>query len=151
MTDASMDLWGLPLAIAGGALRVSAPYLCGSLGECHTEKRGRINLGQEGTLIMGAMSAYGASYLSGSPWLGVLAAGCVGMLLGGAHAWLCALPRVNDVAVGIALMLLGTGLAFFLRQAPSFSPRPHTSRRGSSEAGALSRLCVPPCRSTSFS
>jgi simple sugar transport system permease protein len=30
------------------------------------------------------------------------------------HAAICSLPRVNDIAVGIALMLLGTGLAFFL-------------------------------------
>jgi simple sugar transport system permease protein len=109
-----MGIWGLPLALAGGALRVSAPYLFVSLGECLTEKSGRINLGQEGTLIMGAMSGYGVSYLSGSAWLGVLAAGLVGVALGALHAWLCALPRVNDVAVGIALMLFGIGLAFFL-------------------------------------
>jgi simple sugar transport system permease protein len=114
MTDASLGLWGLPLALIGGALRVSAPYLFVSLGECLTEKSGRINLGQEGTLIMGAMSGYGVSYWSGSPWLGVLAAGWVGVALGSLHAWLCSLPRVNDVAVGIALMLLGIGLAFFL-------------------------------------
>ena len=114
MSGASMGLWGLPIALAGGALRVSAPYLFVSLGECLTEKGGRINLGQEGTLIMGAMSGYGVSYLSGSAWLGVLAAGAIGMVLGALHAWLCSLPRVNDVAVGIALMLLGIGLAFFL-------------------------------------
>jgi simple sugar transport system permease protein len=114
MSDASMGLWGLPLAIAGGALRVSAPYLFVSLGECLTEKSGRINLGQEGTLIMGAMSAYGVSYVSGSAWLGVLAAGFIGVIFGAVHAWLCGLPRVNDIAVGIALMLLGIGLAFFL-------------------------------------
>jgi ABC-type uncharacterized transport system permease subunit len=52
VTDSALGLWGLPLALAGGALRVSAPYLFVSLGECLTEKSGRINLGQEGTLIM---------------------------------------------------------------------------------------------------
>jgi ABC-type uncharacterized transport system permease subunit len=44
----------------------------------------------------------------------VLAAGAVGALLGALHASICGLPRVNDIAVGIALMLLGTGLAFYL-------------------------------------
>ena len=78
------------------------------------ERSGRINLGLEGTLVMGAMSAYGISYLTGSPWLGVLAAGVTGALLGALHAGICSLPRVNDIAVGIALMLFGTGLAFFL-------------------------------------
>lgn len=114
METSGVGLWGVPLAIIGGALRVSAPFLFVSLGECLTEKSGRVNLGLEGTLVMGAMTGFGLSYLTGSPWLGVLAAGAVGSALGGLHAWLCARRRVNDIAVGIALMLLGVGLAFFL-------------------------------------
>jgi ABC-type uncharacterized transport system permease subunit len=110
----SLGIWGVPLAVIGGALRVSAPFLFVSLGECITEKSGRVNLGLEGTLVMGAMTAYGASYLTGSPWLGVLAAGFVGAAFGAVHGWLCGRPRVNDIAVGIALMLFGIGLAFFL-------------------------------------
>ena len=111
---ASLGFWGIPLAVLGGALRVSAPFLFVSLGECITEKSGRVNLGLEGTLVMGAMAGYGASYWSGSPWVGVAAAGAVGALFGALHGWLCGRPRVNDIAVGIALMLFGIGLAFFL-------------------------------------
>ena len=37
-----------------GAIRVSTPFLFVSLGECLTEKSGRVNLGLEGTLVMGA-------------------------------------------------------------------------------------------------
>jgi simple sugar transport system permease protein len=105
---------GVALAVFGGAIRISTPFLFVSLGECLTEKSGRVNLGLEGTLVMGAMGAYGISYLTGSPWLGVLAAGVLGVVLGALHAWLCGRPRVNDVAVGIAMMLLGIGVAFFL-------------------------------------
>jgi simple sugar transport system permease protein len=36
------------------------------------------------------------------------------VVLGFIHALLCQQPRVNDIAVGIAIMILGTGLAFFL-------------------------------------
>jgi len=106
--------WGVPLAVLGGAIRVSTPFLFVSLGECITEKSGRINLGLEGILVMGAMTGYGVSYVSGSPWVGVLAAGFAGLLLGLLHGLLCNLPRVNDIAVGIGLMLFGTGIAFFL-------------------------------------
>lgn len=102
------------VAVLGGAIRVGTPFLFVSLGECLTEKSGRINLGLEGNLIMGAMTGYGVSYLTGSPWLGVLAAGFSGSVLGFIHAFLCQLPRVNDIAVGIGLMILGTGLAFFI-------------------------------------
>jgi ABC-type uncharacterized transport system permease subunit len=114
MDAGSLGFWTVPLAILGGALRVSPPFLFVCLGECITEKSGRVNLGLEGTLVMGAMAGFGVSYGTGSAWLGVLAAGAVGALLGLLHAWLCSLPRVNDIAVGIALMVFGTGLAFFL-------------------------------------
>ena len=110
----SLGIWGVPLAMLGGMIRVSTPYLFVSLGETLTEKSGRINLGLEGTLLLGAVSAYGISYVTGSPWLGVLAAGGCGVVLGALHAWLCSRPRVNDVAVGIALMLFGMGLSFYI-------------------------------------
>jgi len=114
--DATTDLgwWGVVIAVIGGAIRVSTPYLFVSLGETLTEKGGRVNLGLEGILVMGAMSGYGVAYLTGEPWLGVLAAGTAGAALALVHALVCNLPRVNDIAVGISLFIFGTGLAFFL-------------------------------------
>jgi ABC-type uncharacterized transport system permease subunit len=111
---AALGWWGVPLAIAAGTMRGGTPFLFVSLGECLTEKSGKINLGLEGTLLTGAMSAYGISYLTGSPWLGILAAGLAGLCLGGIHGWLSQQPRVNDVAVGIAMIIFGSGIAFFL-------------------------------------
>jgi len=114
MSTESLGWWGVPLEIAAGTIRGSAPFLFVSLGECLTEKSGKINLGLEGTLLMGAMSAYAISYLTGSPWLGVLMAGVAGMVLGAIHAFLVQQPKVNDVAVGIAMIIFGSGMAFFL-------------------------------------
>jgi simple sugar transport system permease protein len=114
MADAGIGWLGVPLAVAAGAVRAGTPFLFVSLGELLTEKSGRINLGLEGTLVMGAMSGYGTAYLTGSPWLGVIVAGVAGSAFGALHAGLCSLPKVNDIAVGIALMLFGTGLAFYL-------------------------------------
>jgi ABC-type uncharacterized transport system permease subunit len=101
------------IAMLGGAIRVSTPFMFVALGECLTEKSGRVNLGLEGTLVLGAMVAYAASYHTGSPWAGVFAAGIAGSVLGAMHGSICKLPKVNDVAVGIAMMLFGTGVAFF--------------------------------------
>jgi ABC-type uncharacterized transport system permease subunit len=119
-----LGYWGVPLAIFAGAIRNSTPFLFVSLGETLTERSGRINLGQEGTLVMGAMAGFGVSYLTAQyfpsvgnalgPWLGVLGAGLAASVLGVLHAWLCSQPRVNDIAVGIGIMLFGTGLAFYL-------------------------------------
>ena len=53
-------------AILGGALRVGVPFLFVSLGECLTEKSGRINLGLEGVLVLSAMAAFGGFGAAGS-------------------------------------------------------------------------------------
>src|SRR5438067_13765822 len=109
-----IGLLGVPLAIASGAIRNSTPFIFVSLGETLTEKSGRINLGQEGSLVMGAMAGFGVSYLTAQhmpavgnalgPWFGVIAAGLAAAVLGLIHAFLCSQPRVNDVAVGIGIM-----------------------------------------------
>jgi general nucleoside transport system permease protein len=116
MSDASLgQMWAdVAVGVLGGAIRVGTPFLFVSLGECITEKSGRINLGLEGVLVLSAMAAFGGSYLTESAWLGVLIGASVGALLALLHGLLCSLPRVNDIATGIALMLLGAGLAFYL-------------------------------------
>ncbi|HTW95892.1 MAG TPA: ABC transporter permease [Tepidisphaeraceae bacterium] len=120
----NLGLWGVPLAIGAGAIRNSTPFLFVSLGETLTERSGRINLGQEGTLVMGAMAGFAMSYYTATwfpsagpwlgPWIGVLCAGLAAAVLGAIHALLCSQPRVNDIAVGIGIMIFGVGLAFYL-------------------------------------
>tara|TARA_R110002020_G_scaffold6361_12_gene26896 strand:+ start:1839 stop:2765 length:927 start_codon:yes stop_codon:yes gene_type:complete len=113
MGEGDLGIWTVLIAMLGGAIRVSTPFIFVSLGECLTERSGRINLGLEGTLVFGAMSGYAIAYETGSAWAGVLAAALAGTLFGLFHGWVCKLPKVNDIAIGIALMLLGMGLAFF--------------------------------------
>jgi simple sugar transport system permease protein len=121
----ALGAWGVPVALVAGAIRGSTPFLFVSLGECITERSGRINLGLEGILVMGAMTAYAVSYGTHSPWVGVLAAAGAGFALGLLHGVVCNLRRVNDIAVGIGLMLFGTGLAFFLGK-PYVQPKAPT-------------------------
>ena len=108
-----LGLWAIPIAILGGAIRVSTPFLFVSLGEVLTERSGRINLGLEGTLVFGAMAGYAIAVMTGSAWAGVVVAAFAGSLFGLIHGLICSLPKVNDIAIGIAMMLFGTGLAFY--------------------------------------
>ena len=108
-----LGLWAIPIAMLGGAIRVSTPFLFVSLGEVLTERSGRINLGLEGTLVFGAMSGYATAVVTGSAWAGVLVAALAGACFGLLHGVICSLPKVNDIAIGIAMMLFGTGLAFY--------------------------------------
>ena len=45
MDPTSLGIWGVPLAMLAGAIRVSTPFIFVSVGECLTERSGRINLG----------------------------------------------------------------------------------------------------------
>ncbi|NKK79166.1 ABC transporter permease [Rhizobium leguminosarum] len=114
MEETGIGIWGVPLAIFAGAIRVSTPFIFVSLGETITERSGRINLGLEGTLVFGAMTAYAVAVTTGSPTLGVLAAVAAGAIFGLIHGWICKFPKVNDIAIGIAMMQFGLGMAFFL-------------------------------------
>jgi general nucleoside transport system permease protein len=147
MKETDLGLWTVVLAVLAGAIRVGTPFLFVSLGECLTEKSGRINLGLEGTLVLGAMVGYAGSYLSGSPWLGVLAAGVVGSVFGLLHGWICKFPRVNDVAIGIAMMLLGMGLAFYFGK-PFIQPSAPCCPRSRSASGRTCRRSAPRSAST---
>src|SRR5260370_27388744 len=111
--EGAMGASGVLLGVDAGAVRGSIAYLLVSLGECLTEKSGKINLGMEGVLLMGAMTAFAVSDRSASPWLGLAAAAVVGALLGALHAGLTRFPKVSDIAAGIAMILFGSGLAFF--------------------------------------
>ena len=122
MDATEIGLWGVPLAILGGAIRVSTPFIFVSLGEAITERSGRINLGLEGTLVFGAMTAYAVAVMTNSPWLGLLAAALAGLCFGLFHGWICKFSKVNDIAIGIALMLFGSGLAFFFGK-PFIKPK----------------------------
>ncbi|TCA04596.1 ABC transporter permease [Rhizobium leguminosarum] len=114
MEETGIGIWGVPLAIFAGAIRVSTPFIFVSLGETITERSGRINLGLEGTLVFGAMTAYAVAVMTGSPTLGVLAAMVAGAIFGLIHGWICKFAKVNDIAIGIAMMQFGLGMAFFL-------------------------------------
>jgi ABC-type uncharacterized transport system permease subunit len=103
------DAWTtLLLAVLGGAIRVGTPFLFVSLGECLTEKAAASTWAWKASWSR-AMAGFGG--LSSAAGLAGRAGGASGRCWPRCTAW-CSLPRVSDIATGIALMLLGTGLAF---------------------------------------
>ena len=92
----------------------ATPLLIAAVGEVVVERSGVLNLGVEGMMVMGAVTGFGVALTTGSPWLGVLAAIIVGALFSLLFGFLTLTLVTNQVATGLALTLLGLGLAGML-------------------------------------
>ena len=92
-------------------LLAGTPLLLGTLGEIVTERSGVLNLGVEGMMAIGAMTAFAVTLTTGSPWLGLLAAILAGTLAAGIHAFVSITLKANQVVSGLALTMLGLGVS----------------------------------------
>ena len=94
-------------------LRIATPLLLATMGELIAERSGVLNLGIEGTMLLGAMTGFTAAYFAGNLWLGVAAAVATGAIVGLLMALLTVVLGVSQHVSGIGTTLLTTGLAFF--------------------------------------
>ena len=92
----------------------ATPLLIAAIGELVVERSGVLNLGVEGMMVMGAVAGFGAGLLTGSPWIGLLAAIVVGALFSLLFAVMTLSLATNQVATGLSLTLLGLGLSGML-------------------------------------
>ncbi len=102
---------GILISILARTLIAGTPLLLGTLGEIITERSGVLNLGVEGMMAVGAMSAFTVTLTTGSPWIGLLAAVLAGALAAGIHAFVSVSLRANQVVSGLALTMLGLGVS----------------------------------------
>ena len=87
------------------------PLLLGTLGEVIAERSGILNLGVEGMMAMGAVTAFIVTFQTGNPWMGMLAAVGIGGLMALIHAFICVTLRGNQTVSGLALTMFGIGLS----------------------------------------
>ncbi len=109
------------IVIAASAIYYGTPLLFAGLGELLTERSGVLNLGVEGMMLLGAVSAsWTASRVDGPGWivagLAVLAGMCAAVLGALLHAFAVITLRVNQTVSGLALTILagGSGLSSYL-------------------------------------
>ena len=107
------DAMPFAIAVAAGMVRSATPVLLASIGECITERSGILNLGQEGIMLAGALTAVAVSYSTHNPLLAIAAAMFVGSLVGLLHAFICIRFQANQVATGIAFTILLSGVTAF--------------------------------------
>lgn len=102
----------LPLLAA--TLRLAMPIILAAAGECLAERAGVFNLGLEGTMLLGAVSAFLATHHTGQPLVGAAAGATAGVLTAALVGLFVVRAGVDQVITGISVVLLGTGLSAFV-------------------------------------
>ncbi|WP_421589857.1 ABC transporter permease [Shinella sp. M27] len=97
--------------ILAGMLAAATPFLLAALGELVVERAGVLNLGVEGLMAFGAVIAFIIVYHGGGHFIAFIAAGVCGALLSLVFALIALGFRANQVATGLAIGILGQGLA----------------------------------------
>ena len=101
------------IGLGAATIRMATPILFATVGEIIAERAGVLNLGIEGTMLMGAMVGFVTAFKTGSLWLGVLNAGVIGAIFGLLMAFLTVTLRTRQEISGLSINLLSSGLSFF--------------------------------------
>lgn len=101
----------ITIAILVSLIAAATPLLLAATGELVTERSGVLNLGVEGMMLMGAVSAVAATLTTGSWFLGVIVAMVVGAGISMIFGFIALTLRANQVASGLALTIFGLGLS----------------------------------------
>lgn len=101
------------LAILASSIRLAIPYILAGLGGTYSERSGVVNIGLEGMMLTGAFTAVAVTNATGSPWVGLMAAILVGMLLGLVHAVVCVTFKADQIVSGLALIVFAAGITVF--------------------------------------
>ena len=107
------DVWLVLGGTLTGAVGPGISVLYATYGELITERAGRINLGIEGSMLMGACFGFIATVETGSVTLGVFAGMAGGSLLSLVLAYLVIYRNTNQLATGFALTLFGSGITAY--------------------------------------
>lgn len=92
-------------------LRMGNPIALTALGGLTSERSGVVNIGLEGIMLASAFGAVLGSYLTGNPWIGVLTAILVGVLISAIHSVISITWGGNQSVSSMALVLLATGFS----------------------------------------
>lgn len=95
----------------------ATPILLAAIGELVVERSGVLNLGVEGMMIIGAVSAFAAAQISGSALIGAMAGTLAGVVFSSLFGFLTLSLAANQIATGLALTILGLGLSGMLGEA----------------------------------
>jgi simple sugar transport system permease protein len=102
------------IGVLSTTLQLSPFYLFAGMGEIVSEQSGVANMGLEGIMLMSLVATFIVDYMTGSPWIALLAAIGVAGVVGAFFAFTAIRMRVDQIASGLAIYLFGLGVSFVI-------------------------------------
>jgi ABC-type uncharacterized transport system permease subunit len=110
----TVPLSDILLGVLSTTLQLSPFYLFAGMGEIVAEQSGVANMGIEGIMLMSLVATFLVDYMTGNPWIALLAAVGVAGVVGAFFAFTAIQMRVDQIASGLAIYLVGLGLSFVI-------------------------------------
>lgn len=105
-----MDIGELILS----TVRMATPILLVALAELYSERAGLVNIGLDGIMAFGALTGFMVSFLSGSPFLGIVAGACGGVLINMIYAYCTITLCAPQIVYGMAINIFAPAVASFI-------------------------------------
>ena len=112
-----MEYFDTLVVILQSTIRVSVPLILAALAGLYSERSGVFDIGLEGKMLGGAFAAGAVAAVTGSAWLGVLAAIVVAVALALVHGFASITQRGNQIVSGVAINFIAAGATVILGQA----------------------------------
>jgi len=104
-------------ALLCGGILTGMPLLFASTGETISQRAGVLGMGLEGIMLVGAYFGFAITLYTGQFWLGLFASIVAGVLTSGIVALLCVRLGMDQIVVGIGVLIFGEGVTSVLQRA----------------------------------
>jgi len=95
-------------------VRMATPILIVALAELYSEKAGLVNIGLDGMMAFGALIGFMVSFITGNPYLGILAGGIAGIMINMIYAFCTIQLGAQQIVYGMAINIFAPALASFI-------------------------------------
>lgn len=101
-------------SVLAATWRMATPLIYAAIGEVFTERSGVLNIGLEGTMLIGAFTAFAGVLLTDNLLVGLGVTVLAGIMIGLLFAFFTVTVKADQIIVGVALNLIGLGMTGFL-------------------------------------
>ena len=105
-----LEMFQICISLLDSTIRIATPLIFCAMAGIFSERSGIIDIGLEGKMLLSAFVAASATFLTGSPWIGLFSAVVASGFASVIHGFACITNKGDQVISGLAINILASGL-----------------------------------------